>query len=66
MLLNSIYRTSSADLASMSTDAYAEQGTFPNGAFNQNEIKGRIAAIRASIAVTKEIFRAPSTLTPGP
>ena len=31
-------------------DTYAEQQTMPNGGFNQAEIRGRIAAIRASIA----------------
>ena len=35
------------------SDEHSEQQTIPSGAFSQAEIRGRIAAIRASIAVTQ-------------
>ncbi|HCF85709.1 MAG TPA: helix-turn-helix transcriptional regulator, partial [Ktedonobacter sp.] len=42
-------------------DEHSEQQTMPSGAFSQAEIRGRIAAIRASIAVTQRDL--PRTIT---
>ena len=42
-------------------DEHSEQQTMPSGAFSQTEIRGRIAAIRASIAVTQRDL--PRTIT---
>jgi len=43
------------------SDEHSEQQTMPSGAFSQAEIRGRIAAIRASIAVTQRDL--PRTIT---
>ena len=56
--LQDIERTFGINPAS---DEHSEQQTIPSGAFSQAEIRGRIAAIRASIAVTQRDL--PRTIT---